>query len=131
MLQRIAPLRRIDDYPHRATRNDARDRQRDDPTEIDPSNHPPIDRLHIPRAQPHSDRRARDTLGRTDRQRQPRRHHDRQRTPQLHREPARRRMQRQPVPEVAHDVVAVGPEADDDGGGAVDEDPDGHGALGG
>lgn len=39
-------------------------------------------------------------------------------------------MQREAIPQVAHDVVAVGPEADDEGPGAVAEDPNGHGRFG-
>lgn len=129
-LQRIAPLRRIDDDGHQTAGNDPGDRQRDDPTEIDPSYHPPIDGLDVTRAQAHPDRRARDALRRADRQRQSCRHHHRQRTSQFHGEATRRRMQRQSVSEVAHDVVAIGPEANDDGDGAVDENPDGDRAFG-
>lgn len=33
------------------------------------------------------------------------------------------------IAKIAHDVVAVGPKADDDSGGAEDEDPDGDGGF--
>lgn len=39
-------------------------------------------------------------------------------------------MQRESIPQVAHDVVAVGPETDDERCGPVTENPDGDGGFG-
>ncbi|RAL63483.1 hypothetical protein DID88_003903 [Monilinia fructigena] len=67
-----------------------------------------------------SSTRARPTAG----------HDDRDRGSELHAKAARRRVKRETIPQVAHDVVAVGPETDDEGSGAVAEDPHGDGRFG-
>ena len=127
----MSPLRGIDDNAHQAPTNNARNRQRNNPTPINPRHHAPINRPDLPRAKPHAHRRAHDTLRRRDRQRQPRRHHNRDRGSELHAEAARGRVQCQPVPQIAHDVVAEDPKADDQGARAVAQDPDWDGGFGG
>ena len=118
------PHRRIDDDPHQAPSNDAGNRQRDDPPSIDPQHHAPIDRTPRPGAEAHPRSRTSNTLRRRDRERQPRRQDDRNGRAKLHTKSPSRRVQRQPVPQIPHDIVPIGPEPDHDRGTAVDEDPD-------
>lgn len=122
-----SPPRRIKNNPHQAPRHQPSTGQRDKPPHIDPRHHAPIDRAPRPITQPHPHRGTGDALRRRHREGELSRHDDGNGGAELHREPARRRVQRDLVAQRAHDVVAVGPEADDDAGAAEGEDPEGHG----
>ncbi|RDW74257.1 uncharacterized protein DSM5745_06919 [Aspergillus mulundensis] len=113
------PPRRIQDQAHQQARQQRRHRDRDDPSKVDPRHQPQVDAPPVAVGQSDADRRSGYTLclrllavryGRGEayrrhRQSQPRRHQDRHGAAQLHAEPARRRHQRQPVPQVAHEMV--------------------------
>jgi hypothetical protein len=79
-------------------------------------NHSPIQGPVVAVAEPNAHDGTDDALGRRDGNTQSRRHDHGDGGTKLHREPTRRRHQCQAVAEVLHDVIAVGPEADDDGG---------------
>jgi hypothetical protein len=71
-LQRHPPPRRINNNAHETPRDNARDWQREQPSEVDPSDHAPINRLQIARADADRNRRAGNTLRGRDRQRETR-----------------------------------------------------------
>jgi hypothetical protein len=125
------PPRRIKNNPHQAPRHQPSTGQRDEPPHIDPRHHTPVNRPPRPITQPHTDRRTGDALRRRHGKGELGRHDDSNGSTELHREPTRRRVQRDLVAQRAHDVVAVGPEADDDAGAAEGEDPEGDGDFGG
>ena len=114
----------VDNKPHKTPRNNTRDGQREDPATIDPPNHPPVDCLPGTRAETHGDSGTRDALCRRDREGEARGQDDSDGAAKFHTEAAAGRVECESVSEVAHHVVAVFPEADDDAGTAEDEDPD-------
>lgn len=128
-LKRCSPRRGVDDEAHDAAGDDGSRWQSDDPAGIRPGNHPPVDSLDVARAQTDTDGGADDALGRGHRQRQTGGQHHGQRGTKLHAETTRRRVQRDAVAQVAHEVVAVRPETDGDGGTSEHQDPDGHGRV--
>ena len=125
------PPRRIQNDTHQAPRHQPSTRQRDEPPHVDPRHHTPINRAPRPITQPHTNRRTGDTLRRRHRERELGRHDDGDGGTELHRETARRRVQRDFVAQRAHDVVAVGPEADDDASAAEGKNPEGDRDFGG
>lgn len=129
--QCITPLRSINDNAQQAPTGNPSHGQRNDPPTINPSHHAPVNSLRIARAKPNTHRSSNNALRSRDRKSQARSHHDRDRRAEFHREAARRRVQRQPVPQIAHDVVSEGPQTDDERGGAIAQDPDRDGGLGG
>lgn len=59
----VTPLWRVDDYTHQTTCNETSDGQGDEPTQVAPGDHSPIDRSPITVAKTDTDCGTDDTLG--------------------------------------------------------------------
>lgn len=120
----------IQDNTHKQARDETSTRQCDEPTHVDPSDHPPVDAPPRTIAETDPDGRSADTLGGRDGELELGRHDNGDGGAELHREASRGRVQSNLVAERAHDVVAVRPEADDDAGAAEGQDPGWYGDTG-
>lgn len=60
--KRHPPSRSINDNTHQTTRHDTRNRQRNDPTEVDPRNHAPVNGAPGAVAETHADGGTGDAL---------------------------------------------------------------------
>ena len=112
-LQRLAKPRRVDNKSHQEAGDKAGNRQRDKPAKVRPCDHPPIDGLGIPRAKADSESSTDDALGGGDGQRKTGGEDDGEGAAEFHGETAGWGMERDAVTQIAHDVVAVCPETDD------------------
>jgi len=114
-LQRHAPARRVDDNTNQATRDNTSNREGNDPAHVDPGDHAPVDRPPGTVAETNTDSGTGDTLGGRNRELELGGHDDCNCRTKLHCETTRGRVQSDAVTQVAHDVVAVRPEADNEG----------------
>ena len=127
----LAPLGGVDENTNHNTRDDTSHWQGDDPAEVDPGDHAPVDGPPGTRAETDTDGGTGDTLGSGDGETETRSHEHSEGRAQHHGETMRWRVQGDAVTELAHHVVAVEPETDRDSGTTVCESPDGHGGLSG
>ncbi len=132
----VPPTRRVDDDAADAARDEGSDGKSHDPSHVDPRNDAPVDRPPRAGAKSHADRRASNALRSRHGEfciRESAAVHGARRVAALteasgqddgagcaefHGETARGRVQREPVAQHLHDVVAVGPDAESNTGTA-------------
>lgn len=123
LLSTRSKVRRVQGHAHDDTGDESRDRHRQHPPQEDLAQLPPVERLDVAVHQGDADDGARDALGGADGQREAARQQDRDGGRQLHAEAAGGTVLGHAVAQVAHDVVAEGPEADADEQAADGLDP--------
>ena len=123
-------MRRIQNNTHQNSTDNRRDRQSNKPPKITPPNHPPINTFITPITQSNRHRGPDNTLRRTNRQSQSTRKNDGKRRAEFHTESPRGGLKSKTVAEIAHHVVAVRSETDDDTCASEGEDPDWDGESG-
>jgi hypothetical protein len=123
-LHTSTPTRRVKHNAHQTSRNDTRRWQCDEPTEVDPRNHAPVDSPPGTVAKTNTDSRTSNALRCRDRQRKLGSHDNRDSSTEFHGETTRRRVQSDLVTERAHNVVSICPETDDDTRTSERENPE-------
>lgn len=123
-------MRGINDDTHEAARNDTSNREGDDPAGVAPGNHAPVESPDITVAESDTHDGTDDALGSGDGKGKTGGHDDGNSSAELHRETTRRRLKSETVSKVAHHVVPISPETNDDTGRTVAENPDRNIGLG-
>jgi len=114
-LRRDAETRGVDDGAHEQARDETSRGQGDDPTEVDPGDHAPVDGAPVTVAKTNTHGSAGNTLRCGDGELELRSHDDGNGGAKFHGETTRRRHESNAVAQVLHNVVAISPETDNDG----------------
>lgn len=128
-LTRVAPARSVDDDAHEAARDDTSDGEGDEPAEVDPADHAPVDGAPGARAETDTDGGTSDALGGRDGKLEAGGKDDSDGRAKLHGETTGWRLEGEAVTQVPHDVIAISPDAEDEHGSAEAENPGGNGSL--
>lgn len=117
-------MRGVDNYTHQAAGDNTGDGKSQDPASVTPDDHAPVEGLEVTVAESDTHGSTDDTLGCGDGNSETGGHDDSNSGAKLHGETTGRRMEGQAVTQVAHDVVTISPETNDNTGSTVGKDPD-------
>jgi hypothetical protein len=123
------PPRSIDDDSHQTSRDKSGNGEGQQPSRVTPCDHAPVESLVVTVAKSDTHGGSDNALSGRDGKGKAGGHDDSDSGSELHGESTGGRLESQTVTKVAHDVVSVSPETNDDTSSSVTENPDGDGRL--